>query len=209
MIVNPNVERYLDSLEPRPDAVRRAMERRAARERFPIVGPQVGRLLAMLAASMRARRVLELGSGFGYSALWFARALPASGEVHLTDGSENRLAWARKYLQRAGLVRRARFHPGDALATLGRIQGRFDIVFNDVDKEQYPAVVDRAVEILRPGGLLITDNALWYGKVTRMRADPATRGVQEYNRRVFSRKDLDTVILPLRDGVALSRKKPT
>jgi len=207
MIVSGKVERYLEGLQPEPDPIRREMEALAARRGFPIVGPQVGQLLALLARTLGARRVLELGSGYGYSALWFARVLPPGGRVHLTDGSEENLARARGFLRRAGVLARARFHHGDALTVAARLAGPFDLVFNDIDKEGYPGVVEPAVRWLRPGGLLITDNALWYGKVAGRRPDAATRGVQEYNRRVFSHPALESVILPLRDGVAISRKR--
>jgi predicted O-methyltransferase YrrM len=166
----------------------------------------VGRLLFILVQSMKARRVLELGSGYGYSALWFARALPGNGEVHLTDWSEENLRSARRYLDRAGLLAKARFHHGNALAIIDRVKGPFDIVFNDIDKEHYPVVVDKAFRVLRPGGLLISDNALWEGKVHRKRVDATTRGVQEYNQRVFAHPRLQTVILSLRDGLSLSLK---
>ena len=206
MIVNPKIEQYLEGLLPRADSVQREMERRALKEGFPIVGAQVGRLLFILARSLKARRILELGSGYGYSALWFARALPDNGEVHLTEWSEENIISARRYLGGAGLLAKARFHQGDALSIADHINGRFDIVFNDVDKEHYPEVVDKAVRILRPGGLLISDNTLWEGKVHRKRVDATTQGVQKYNQRVFSHPKLQTVILPLRDGVGLSLK---
>ena len=207
MIVDPKIERYLEKLLPAADSVQREMEHRAFVEDFPIVGAHVGRLLFILARSMKARRILELGSGYGYSALWFGRALPENGEVHLTDRSEENLMSARRYLRRAGLLAKARFHHGDALSIIDRIKGRFDMVFNDIDKERYPEVVDKAVRILRPGGLLVTDNALWKGNVHRTRVDAATRGVQKYNHRVFTHSQLQTVILPLRDGVAISLKQ--
>ncbi len=206
MIVDPKIERYLEELLPAADSLQREMERRARVEGFPIVGAHVGRLLFILARSMRARSVLELGSGYGYSALWFGRALPENGEVHLTDRSEENLMSARRYLQRAGLLAKARFHHGEALSIIDRIRGRFDIVFNDIDKEHYPEVVDKAIRVLRPGGLLISDNTLWKGNVHRTRVDAATRGVQKYNHRVFTHSQLQTVILPLRDGVAISLK---
>ncbi len=210
MIVDPQIETYLETLQPEPDPVQAEMERLAAERDFPIVGPQVGALLALLARTSGARRVLELGSGFGYSALWFTRALPDDGSVQLTDFSQAALDEARAFLQRAGQEKKARFHAGDGLDTAAGLEGPFDIIFNDIDKEHYPEVVDRAVDLLRPGGLLVTDNALWYGKPAdpQIRDDAATQGVRDYNRRVMAHPDLSTVILPLRDGVAVSLKTP-
>ncbi|HOX43168.1 MAG TPA: O-methyltransferase [Myxococcota bacterium] len=208
MIVHPSVEKYLEGIQPARDAVLADMEAEALRRDFPAVGPQVGALLGLLARSAGARRVLELGSGFGYSAVWFARALPDGGEVHLTDSSAELLESARGYLARAGLADRARLHLGEALGVARGLQGPFDLVFNDIDKEHYPEVVAPALRLLRPGGLLVTDNALWHGRVTQpARRDAATRGVRAYNRAVLSHPELSTVILPLRDGVAVSVKR--
>lgn len=206
MIVTPEIEAYLDDLEPMAEPVQREMEGLAAQRHFPIVGPQVGRLLALLAHSCKARRVLELGSGFGYSALWFARVLPEDGEVHLTDTDSVQLELAREFLFRAGQGSKARFHKGDALSLA--FDGPFDIVFNDVEKEQYPAVIDLVLPLLRPGGLLITDNALWYGKVADPAfSDKATKCIRQYNRSAREHPRLLTVILPLRDGLCVSLLK--
>lgn len=210
MIVDPQIESYLASLQPEPDPIQAEMERLATERDFPIIGPQVGALLALLTRSSGARRVLELGSGFGYSALWFTRALPEDGSVQLTDFSQAALDEARGFLERAGQASKARFHAGDGLDAAAGLEGPFDIIFNDIDKEYYPEVIDRSVDLLRPGGLLVTDNALWYGKPAdpEIRDDEATEGVREYNRRVMAHPELSTVIVPLRDGVALSIKSP-
>lgn len=208
MIVTPQVEAYLQGLQPKADPILAEMERRAEERDFPIIGPQVGGLLSMLARTSGARRVLELGSGFGYSALWFARALPPDGQVQLTDFSQAALDEAKAFLERAGMAHKARFHTGDGLSTASGLEGPFDIIFNDIDKEHYPEVVAPAVALLRPGGMLITDNALWYGKPADPQvSDEATEGVRKYNRLVFENPGLQTVILPLRDGVAISLKR--
>lgn len=169
MILNPDILKYLDDLQPKSGPLLEKLERLAKERDFPIIGPQVGRFLATLVRFSGASRVLELGSGFGYSALWIASVLPEGGQVHLTEFDPGQLGQARDNLERAGLVNRARFHEGDALSLAADLPGKFDLVFNDVDKEYYPAVVDLAIEKLRPGGLLVTDNALWYGKP----ADPS------------------------------------
>jgi caffeoyl-CoA O-methyltransferase len=205
MIVDPSIEEYLDSLLQDQDSVLQNMERLAKEEEFPHVGPHVGKFLFLLTRMSRARSVFEMGSGFGYSAVWFARALPPDGVVHLTDPSRKRLDQAGDFLEKAGLKERARFHQGDALEIIDRMDGPFDIVFNDVDKEAYPATIDKAARVLRPGGLFVTDNALWYGKVTREPSpDQTTAGVVEFNKRLVADHRFDTVFLPLRDGIALS-----
>ena len=207
MIVSPEIERYLDTLVTPADVVQREMERLAAERSFPIVGPHVGRLLSVLARSCGARRVLELGSGFGYSALWFARALTPDGEIHCTDNSEENSDLAMGFLGRAGYGKLVRFHLGDALEVLERAEGQFDVIFNDVDKEQYPRVIEPAVARLRPGGLFITDNVLWKGRVARPDPDATTGAVLEFNRRIHDHPGLEVCVLPLRDGVALAVRR--
>ncbi len=135
-----------------------------ARERhFPIVG----RLLYQLVKLTGSRRILELGSGFGYSAYWFGLALEGDGEVVLTELSEDNLTRAKDFLKRGGIASRVQLHPGDALETVEDLQGPFDIVFNDVDKHQYPEAFKKAGRILGPGGLFISDNVLWQCHVGR------------------------------------------
>jgi predicted O-methyltransferase YrrM len=204
-ILSPDVERYLHSLAKSDDPVLLEMERAAARRDFPIVGPLVGRLLFVLARSAGARRVLELGSGFGYSAHWFARAVGEDGLVVLTEGSAERAAEARGYLERAGLLSRCRIEVGNALEILSEEKGEFDVVFNDIDKHQYGEVYDAARSVLRPGGLLISDNMLWYGKVLdETPPDAATAGVQSLTRKLHESAEFATTLVPLRDGVTVS-----
>jgi len=206
-IIAPAIERYISSLGAPADPVRREMEDLAAERRFPIVGPHVGQILAILARASGARRVLELGSGFGYSALWFARALPPGGEVHCTETAEENRALALDFLGRAGVTDRVRFHLGDAREIMGRLEGPFDIVFNDIDKEQYPGVVAPTLGLLRPGGLFVTDNVLWKGKVAAEGAiDETTRAVLEFNQLIHGHPALDSTILPVRDGLAVCVK---
>ncbi len=206
-IVHPAVEEYLDRLLPGREPWFVEMEDDAHDEDFPIIGPQVGRLLEVLARGIGARRVMELGSGFGYSGLWFARALPADGYLLLTDFEESNRRLAEENFQRAGKSGLMEFRVGDALTILKNVEGPFDIIFNDIDKELYPMVIEPVYRLLRPGGLFITDNTLWYGRVTNPHADEATASVQEFNRRLKEHKGFLTVQLPLRDGVSLSIKQ--
>jgi len=204
-IVNPAIDLYLHELANPADPVLREMELLAAERSFPIVGPQVGQLLGVLAASVSAERVIELGSGFGYSAYWFARAVGPGGQVILTETSPELAAEARSFLERGGLADRVRIEIGDALSIIDTIGGEFDVVFNDIDKERYPLVLDRAAAALRPGGLLISDNMLWFGTVLdETPADDRTRGVKELTRLLYDSPDFRTVMIPLRDGVSVS-----
>jgi predicted O-methyltransferase YrrM len=138
-IVNEKVERYMEGLlEPRGEAVLEAMEAEGKERDFPIVGRTVGVTLEILARAVGARRVLEMGSGFGFSAYWFARAVGDGGEVYLTDGDPENERKARDYLSRAGLADRCEFHVGNALDIIDELPGEFDVIFCDIDKGGYP-----------------------------------------------------------------------
>ena len=205
-IVHPRIDAYLRSLTPRPDAVREEMERIAEAQRFPIIGPAVGQHCYVLARALGAKRVFECGSGFGYSTWWFANAVGEGGEVHHTDGSLGNSSQARDFLTRAGLAARVRFHVGDAREILARTQGPFDIIFNDIDKEGYPEVFPLVREKLRVGGLFITDNMLWFGRVLQPGEDADTKGIQELTRLLTEADDFVTTLVPIRDGVTVSLK---
>jgi predicted O-methyltransferase YrrM len=209
-LVDARIEEYLRRLYDDGDPVRREMEALGAERKFPIVGPLVGRHLSVLARAIGARRVFELGSGYGYSALHFARAVGEGGEVHCTELSEDNVRLAEGFLRRAGVWDLVRYHREEATAALRRLGGTWDIVYNDIDKDGYPATVDLAFEHLRPGGLFITDNVLWSGRVLEGEDDgsAATRGVREFTRRLFAHSGFLTTIDPTRDGVAVALRLP-
>jgi caffeoyl-CoA O-methyltransferase len=205
-IVEPRIEEYLRQKYDDGDPVRREMEDLARKRDFPIVGPLVGRLLEVLTRSIGARRIFELGSGYGYSALHFARAAGPGAVVHCTELSDENVALAQQFLTRAGVWDRVTYHREEATAALARVGGTWDIVYNDIDKDGYPAVVDLAYAHLRPGGLFITDNVLWSGRVLEGQDDgtPATRGVKEFTARLLAHPGFLTSINPTRDGVAVA-----
>jgi predicted O-methyltransferase YrrM len=186
------------------DPVLEAMHAEAAERRFPIVGPEVGRLLFQLARVSGARRIFELGSGFGYSTLWFARAIGPEGRVHHTDGDPANTGKAREYLGRAGVAERVVFGTGDARDLLEQTEGTFDIVFMDIDKHQYPDAYRRFRDRVKPGGLVIVDNLIWSGKVAAGAEDPDTRGVREYIGLMWKDERFLSSLLPVRDGVGVS-----
>ena len=209
-IVDPRIEEYLRGMLPAPDPVRAEMERVGAERRFPIIGPLVGNLCALMARAIGARRVFEMGSGFGYSTLWFARAVGPGGQVVHTEGSAENSRLAREFLGRAGLADRVRFEVGDAREILDREIAKgdslpVDILFNDIDKEQYPDVLPLARKALRTGGLLICDNMIWFGRVLEIEpADETTRGILELSRQLREAHDFTTTLIPIRDGVTVS-----
>ncbi len=205
--MNTAVEENLYGLLPMRDAVLREMERLAKKKGIPIVGPAVGRLLALLVEISGAKRVFEMGSAIGYSTIWLARAAGRGAEIFYTDGNPANAEKARAYFRRAGVERRIRVLVGDSLELLDRVPRKFDLIFIDVDKHQYPAALRKAMPRLRWGGLLVTDNTLWSGRVTRKTKDEATRGIKEFNRLTYSSRELFPVLIPLRDGVTVCRKR--
>ncbi|MFB3915644.1 MAG: O-methyltransferase [Terriglobales bacterium] len=207
-ITNPAVESYFYSLLPVRDDVLQQMEAEAAKRHIPIVGPAVGRALYQFAQMIGARRVFELGSAIGYSTIWWAYAVGQKGRVFYTDGDPKNAAEARRYFDRAGVADRVEILIGDALELLSGQKGPFDVIFNDVDKEDYPRVFRLAVPRIRKGGLFISDNVLWHGRVAEpvKPADDATHGILEFNKLLYRSKELYTTILPLRDGLAVAMK---
>lgn len=207
VITGPEVEKYIYDILPERDAVLKEMEQQAKARDIPIIGPAVARVLYQYARLINAKRVFELGSAIGYSTLWWARAVGDDGEVFYTDGDPAKAAEAKSYLQRAGVEQRVRIAVGDALELLSEQKQQFDIIFNDVDKEDYPRVLHLVPERLRKGGLFITDNVLWSGLVTQQKPKEAsTRAIQEFNQRLYAMPEFFTTILPLRDGVSVSVK---
>src|SRR5579863_765242 len=208
-INTPEVEKYIYSILPKRDAVLSEMERYAKSNDVPIVGPAVGRMLAQLVKLIGAKRIFELGSAIGYSTLWMARAAGSDGAIHYTDGNPANAERAKEYLTRAGVFDRVTIHVGDALTALDATSGEFDVIFNDVDKIGYPDVFRKAVSRVRSGGLFITDNTLWSGRVARPAKpnDRNTRAIQQFNKLCYASPDLFPVLVPLRDGVLVCRKR--
>ena len=207
-ITNPEVDDYLYSLLPARDEVLSTIESEATKRQIPIVGPVVGRILYQLAMLIGAKTVFEMGSAIGYSTLWWARGVGKNGKVYYTDGDRKNATEARKYFERAGVADRIHVGVGDALELLSEQKQEFDIIFNDVDKEDYPRVFKLAAPRLRKGGLFITDNVLWSGRVAdKKNTEASTRAIQELNRLLYASPDFYTTILPVRDGLAVAFKK--
>lgn len=205
-ILNPKLEKYIFDLMPRQNEVLEEMYKYGTDRNFPLIGPLCGQFLRQMAMVSGARRIFEMGSGFGYSAAWFAMGLADEGRIICTDGDPENRDRALCYFKRLSVDHQIEFHVGMAQDILIKHDGPFDIIFNDVDKEQYPETLDIAIPRLRKGGLFITDNALWDGKVIKAGGDIYTVGVKEFNKLSFSRNDLVTMIVPLRDGMSVSVK---
>ncbi|OGH56512.1 MAG: hypothetical protein A3G34_16280 [Candidatus Lindowbacteria bacterium RIFCSPLOWO2_12_FULL_62_27] len=207
-VINPYIDAYLTQLAAaKEDEVLLEMEAVGIERNFPIVGPQVGRLLQVLTLLRRARVVFELGSGYGYSTLWFARAVGPGGEVHHTDRSGENREKARAYLSRAKILDRVRFHEGDAIESFEKSGASPDILFMDIDKEQYPRAYQSFKDRLRAGALVIVDNLLWDGRVIDMQnTEASTLGVKRYTDLILADRRYVTSVVPVRDGVGISLK---
>ena len=206
-ITSEPVEAYLYGLLPPRDEVLSEIESAAAERNIPIVGPAVARILYQLAVISGAKNIFEMGSAVGYSTIWWARAVGESGRVIYTDGDRKNADEARGYFERAGLAGQITIKVGDALEILSEQKQEFDIIFCDVDKEDYPRAFRVALPKLRAGGLFVADNVLWSGKVAESNApDASTRAIQEFNRLLYGSPGLFTTVLPIRDGLAVAVK---
>ena len=221
-VLHPSINEYLLEVIPERDEVLTEMEAHARENRFPIVGPLVGRVLHQLVLLTNPTRIFEMGSGFGYSAYWMAKALrqPEAGII-CTDGSQENADRAAGYLTRGGIADRIDYRVGNALEIIDETEGEFDIIYNDIDKDGYPHAFRKAMPRLRSGGLFITDNMLWLGRVVTYDTDAdvqgldeeeqwthkTTVGVKELTRLLYSSPDVFTTIIPLRDGVSVAIKR--
>ena len=198
------VEEYMEALTPPRDAILEEMENYAKENRVPIVGPLVGGLLYQLARLVGARRVFEMGSAIGYSTIWFARAVATGGTVYYTDGSSANTTKAEDYAKRSGVRDRLEMLTGNSLDLIDQVDGEFDLIFNDVDKHYYPEVYRKAAGRVRIGGLFVTDNVLWSGRVAdRSAKDKDTEGIRLFNKLMFADERYRSSIVPLRDGVLI------
>jgi len=206
-LVDEKINAYMERLISVSDPVLKEMEALAEKEDFPIVGPQVGKFLFLITQLKQPEVVFEMGSGFGYSAWWFAKASASKTKIHWTDRDDENLRLAKDFLTRSGIDQKIVFHQADAIESLRFYKGQVDILFVDMDKSSYPAAYELFKEKSRSGSLLIADNMLWSGKVIKKISDPDTLGIQKFTKLVFEDKNLISTILPIRDGVLFSRRK--
>jgi caffeoyl-CoA O-methyltransferase len=206
-ITDPAADQYMLDLLPERDPVLREMEQQARQRSIPIVGPAVARVLYQYARIIGARTVFEMGSAIGYSTIWWARAVGEQGKVFYTDGDQRNAAEAAGYFKRAAVENRVQIAVGDALELLSEQKQQFDVIFNDVDKEDYPRVLLLVSSRLRRGGLFITDNVLWSGRVAKPGSqEDSTRAIREFNMRLYAMQEFFTTVVPLRDGLAIALK---
>ncbi|MBU1319258.1 MAG: O-methyltransferase [candidate division Zixibacteria bacterium] len=206
-IFQPGIGEYVKELPQKSPSPLDEMEQYAAEHGFPIIGPLVGRVLQQLVVLTGAKRVFELGSGYGYSALWMARVISADGKITCTDTDPENERRAKEYFKRAGLESKLDFRCGEAIAEFEKEVGPYDLVLNDIDKEHYPATIKLVKERLRPGGVFVTDNILWSGRVLDSSPDAATAGILKFTHELYNDPGFMTSIIPLRDGISVAIKK--
>lgn len=193
------------------------MDTYADEQGFPTVGPEIGGWLSLLARMSDARSVFEFGSGFGYSAYWFAQALPDDGEIVLTERDSDNLDRAREYLSRGGYLDQITIEQGDAIETIERYDGPFDIILIDNEKHRYREAFETVREKVASGGLVVADNAMTAGHIDfdtlseivrghAVETNEATRGIADYLERVTNDPAFETTLLPLGEGLAVSYK---
>ncbi len=203
-ITDPKINDYLMKLSREDDVYLLEMERIAKERDFPIVERLVGRLLFVLTRLKNPKLIVELGSGFGYSAYWFAQALN-KGKVVLTDYHKDNIEYAKDLFGKTGLIRKAEFGVGNAIE-IARGYKNIDILFIDIDKHQYLEAIRTLIPNLNRNALIIADNSLWYGRVTEDIKDKQTLGIKRFNKYLFKHRDFMTTIVPLRDGVLIAYK---
>jgi caffeoyl-CoA O-methyltransferase len=201
---------YLASLVPPREKEMQEMEAYAEIHDFPIIGPACGYYCYQLARMIRAKSIFELGSGYGYSTAWFARAVQENGGgvVHHTVWDFELSKSATSHLSKLGFADLIQYHVAEAVETLRQQSGPFDIIFNDIEKQVYPASLSVIKKKLRSGGVLIVDNMLWSGRIFDEKdISPATEGVREFTRKITSDKDWIVSLAPMRDGMIIAYKK--
>jgi predicted O-methyltransferase YrrM len=211
--VHAAVDRYLQDLAGQDDPLLRELRARSDADHVPAISPDTGRLLHVLASACAAARILEIGTGYGCSGMLLARALGPDGMLFTIERDASRAGMARQHFERAGLASRVSVMVGEAARLVHKVAGPFDLILQDGSKDQYETVLDRLVELLRPRGVLVTDNILWQGDVVPgFRAEPAhspdsTALIARYSRRLAAHARLATAFLPVGDGVAISVKR--
>jgi caffeoyl-CoA O-methyltransferase len=205
-----HVQEYLIKLVPPREPEMQAMEKYARRTGFPIIGPAAGYLCYQLARAVGARSVFEMGSGYGYSTAWFAKAVSENGGgvVHHVVWDEKLSQKARGHLSRLGYDALVEYHVAEAIETLSHAPGDFDLIFNDIEKQDYPASIPVIKSKLRRGGILIIDNILWSGRIfDKKDRSRATEGVRSFTRLITHDPEWVVTLSPVRDGMIIAYRK--
>jgi predicted O-methyltransferase YrrM len=209
-LTHANVQEYLIDFTPPREHEFQVMEKYAAEKDFPIIGPAAGYYCYQIARLIKAKSVFEMGSGYGYSTAWFAKAVQENGGgvVHHVVWDKKLSELATHHLDRLGYQDIVKYHISEAVETLRDVPANFDLIFNDIEKQDYPASLPVIKEKLHRGGVLIIDNILWSGRIfDKKDQSAATKGVREFTRLITSDPDWIVSIIPIRDGLILAYKK--
>ncbi len=204
------VQNYLTALVPPRQTEMQTMEDYAEKNDFPIIGAAAGYACYQAARMIGAKSVFEMGSGYGYSTAWFARAVQENGGgvVHHVVWDEGLSGMAREHLGRLGYGEIVQYRVAEAVETLRQTPGPFDLIFNDIDKQAYPESLPLIKEKLRSGGVLIIDNMLWHARIfDKNDHSPATEGVRRFTDEITNDPDWIVSLIPVRDGVIIAYKK--
>ncbi|MFC4543666.1 O-methyltransferase [Halosolutus amylolyticus] len=215
-VLTPEITRFVRAIGPEPDETLREMDEYAEREGFPHVGPEVGAFLRFVARLAEAERIFEFGSGYGYSAYWFADTLPEDGDIVLTEVDEDELDLAREYMRQGGYDDRARYELGDAMDAIERYEGPFEVVLIDHQKHRYADAFEAIRSKVPVGGVVVADNAITAGPIEFEKlldlaeggapddVNDHTQGIADYLERVTGDPAFETIVLPLGEGIAVS-----
>jgi len=209
-LIPPHLENYIESFVPARPSEMQKMEAYAKKIGFPIIGPACGHLCYQVARMMNAKKICELGSGYGYSTAWFAKALKKNGggAVHHVVWDKDLSNKAKAHLTALGYDGFVQYYVGEAVALLKKMDGPFDLIFNDIDKHAYPDAFSVINDKLRSGGVLIVDNMLWGGDIFDIRDSSSdTNGIREFTKTITEDPNWVTSLIPIRDGLILAYKK--
>jgi len=206
-ILNTKINEYLRGLPAGSPSPLDEMEQFASERNFPIIGSLVGRILQQLVVVTNAKMVFELGSGYGYSALWMAMAMPQDGRVVCTDLKDENRELAVSYFAKAGQQSKLDFRVCEAIAEFEKETDQVDFVLSDIDKDRYPDTIKLVKDRLRPGGIFVTDNLLWGGSILESSPDKETLAILKFTRELYNDPDFMMSIIPIRDGISIAVKK--
>ena len=208
--ISSKLQQYIDEHSAEESDLLKALDRETHQKVLQprmLSGSYQGRLLALLAKIIEPKKILEVGTYTGYATLCMAEGLATGGSIDTIDYNEELSDIQRRYFDQSSYRSQIIQHLGEAKDVIKTLTGPYDLVFLDADKENYPNYFDLIIDKLETGGVILSDNVLWSGKVLEKAADEATSALQEYNHKINTDARVETIILPIRDGLTITRKR--
>ena len=208
--ISSKLQQYIDEHSMEESDLLKALDRETHQKVLQprmLSGSYQGRLLALLAKIIEPKKILEVGTYTGYATLCMAEGLATGGSIDTIDYNEELSDIQRRYFDQSSYRSQIVQHLGEAKDVIKTLTGPYDLVFLDADKENYPLYFDLIIDKLETGGVILSDNVLWSGKVLEKAADEATSALQEYNHKINTDARVETIILPIRDGLTITRKR--